>query len=58
MGTGASTTGSGSSSSSMGTGASQSGATGLNRADEAAGKNGQRGRDNAREHQRGKKDRD
>jgi hypothetical protein len=52
MGTGGSTTGSGSSSSSMGTGGSSAGTTGLNRADEAAGEHGKKGRDNAREHQK------
>jgi len=56
MGTGGSTTGSGSSNSSMGVGSSQSGATGLNRADEAAGRHGRQGRENAREHQKRNRD--
>ena len=60
MGTGGSSAGKGQSSSSMGTGGSSagttgsgsgSGATGLNRADDAAGRHGQQGRDNARQKQ-------
>ena len=46
MGAGGSSAGKGSSNSTVGAGGS---ATGLDRADDAAGKHGQKGRDNARE---------
>jgi hypothetical protein len=51
MGTGGSAAGAGSSSSTTGAGGSSSGKTGLDRADEAAGEHGKKGRDNAREKQ-------
>jgi len=51
MGTGGSTAGSGTSSSTMGTGGSAAGTTGLDKADQAAGKHGAQGREIAREHQ-------
>jgi hypothetical protein len=52
MGLGSTTSGKGSSSTSMGTGGSSAGTTGLNNADEHAGKHGAKGRENAREHQK------
>jgi hypothetical protein len=58
LGTGGSSAGKGTTGSSVGTGGSAAGQTGLDNADKRAGKHGEEGRENARKHQRGDRDRD